>query len=725
MFGKFHRIRIALLGVAAAIIFLALFAGTIDGWKPSTDWGHWRLGHKTDLEFLTKNNLSVTFGSGAPNFDAVTREEFDQAMSKAKTFNQEYHDKGYIVLRYLSTSLNGKSESNQDQPQKQQINLLKFYNERWQDFEDYLGPKPGQDPTTWITVHPDGSFPHYRYAPYGQQTTSGFETWGCPDNPDYVRFMEGKVRAQAETGIDGSYVDWTHISGGTCYCDYTRKNFIACLKRNLPAAAGQKKYGTADYEQIELPKKRGDKFWMEWITYRGQVVADFHRRLRTVARQYNPNFMISGNVFGGFGFGPIAYDAAGNMEMLGGDGVDDFIYSEIQEFLDSAPRKDESGTKITNSPALKFLAAASHGKPTIVYATEITPPIFPNPTEKCLSAMAQINIAEAAANHAIFREKRETPPGATQIYAFLAANEDKLLGAHLHSNVAVLASLNQYLADELSFAFSASRVLADNGMTHVMLAEADLLSDKLVNFDLILLPYLPLLSQKKQEMLRRYVENGGTLLILGNTGAKNEYNFPHEKVVLAGLFGGKSYPAQATEKKVGNGRACFVPLSIPESKFLIPPKTKAGVTTFGPSMAEVFPDIPEGYTRNRINPVLRDKLDNVSKKIVELLSDKVTRIVETAPYVEMTTMLAPDNKRLLVHFVNYDVTVNGGITPAKSVKAQLVVPQGKKVKSVHYSGTLSQMQPLEFATMSKGSQQLISFQPNEINIYGLAIVELE
>jgi len=119
---------------------------------------------------------------------------------------------------------------------------------------------------------------------------------------------------------------------------------------------GERKYGTSAYDGIALPQKRGDKFWMELITYRGHVVAEFHRRLRTVARQYNPHFMISGNVYGGFGFGPIAYDAAGNMEMLGRDGYDDFIYSEIQEFLDSAPRKNDAGMKITNSPALKFLA---------------------------------------------------------------------------------------------------------------------------------------------------------------------------------------------------------------------------------------------------------------------------------------------------------------------------------------------------------------------------------
>ena len=98
--------------------------------------------------------------------------------------------------------------------------MLEFYNERWDDFKDYIGPKPSEDPTEWITVYPDGTFPHYRYAPYGRETDEGFETWGCPNNPHYSRMMEGRIRAQAETGIDGSYVDWTQIAGGTCYCQY-------------------------------------------------------------------------------------------------------------------------------------------------------------------------------------------------------------------------------------------------------------------------------------------------------------------------------------------------------------------------------------------------------------------------------------------------------------------------------------------------------------------------
>ncbi|UCH09310.1 MAG: hypothetical protein JSU61_08700, partial [Fidelibacterota bacterium] len=144
-------------------------AGTID-------WGHFRLGQRADLDFLDQNHMTVTFGSGAPSFERVTRAEFDRQMAEAKAFNRSYHNQDYVVLRYLSTSLNGATETNRDEPHKDQIDLLKFYQERWEDFSDYIGPKPAEDPTSWITIHSDGSFPHYRYAPYGRNPDEGFET---------------------------------------------------------------------------------------------------------------------------------------------------------------------------------------------------------------------------------------------------------------------------------------------------------------------------------------------------------------------------------------------------------------------------------------------------------------------------------------------------------------------------------------------------------------------
>ncbi|MDZ7765946.1 MAG: hypothetical protein U5K00_16270 [Melioribacteraceae bacterium] len=60
--------------------------------------------------------MTVTFSNGAPNMDEVTRAEFDSLMMEAKKFNDSYHNKGYIVLRLSSTSLNGNSETNTSTP---------------------------------------------------------------------------------------------------------------------------------------------------------------------------------------------------------------------------------------------------------------------------------------------------------------------------------------------------------------------------------------------------------------------------------------------------------------------------------------------------------------------------------------------------------------------------------------------------------------------------------
>lgn len=690
-------------------------------WKPNTDWGHWILGHRSDPDFLEKNNMTVTFGNGAPNMDEVTRAEFDSLMKEAKKFNDSYHDKGYIVLRYLSTSLNGTSETNTSTPKKEQINFLKFYNKRWNDFEDYIGSKPEEDPTTWIMVKADGTFPYYRYAPYGQETDEGFEAWGVPVNPGYLKMMEGRIRAQAETGIDGSYIDWTHIAEETSYDEYSRKGFIEYLNKNLPTDVAKEKYGIADYTKIKLPEKRGEKFWMEWITYRGTQVAEFHKHMRATARNYNPHFMVSGNVFGGFGFGPIAYLAAGNIEMLGRDGYDDFIYSEMQEYLDAAPR-NKDGVKITNSPALKFVSAAAHGKPVIVYATEITPPIFPNPTEKCLSAMAQINIAEAVANHSIFREKRETPPGTTEMYSFLAKNRQDLIGSHLYSNIAILGSLNQYLADEQSFAFSTSRVMADKGISHVFIVEDDLLTGKINEFDLIILPRIPLLSLEKQNTLVEFVKMGGKLIVLGETGIKDQYNLANKNIPLLEAAELSAYPKQNTSKSIGKGEILFMPLEMPEHKYLTEYEQKEG-TFFGSSMVDVFADVPEAYTRDNMHPVLRKKLNSLADETVKFLGS-ATALDQDNKFVEMSLMKKKD-EHLLVHLVNYNVTVDGDITPAKNVKAQIAIPEGRSVKNITYSGELGEMQSIKYDIEEKNGSSIAIVTFPELNIYGLAKVELE
>jgi hypothetical protein len=311
------------------------------------------------------------------------------------------------------------------------------------------------------------------------------------------------------------------------------------------------------------------------------------------------------------------------------------------------------------------------------------------------------------------------------MYRFLAANEESLRNVRMHANVAVVASLRQYLADELSFAFSTSRVLADNGIAHVMLTEDDLSSPTISRFDMVIVPYLPLMSSENQQALVRYAKAGGTLLVLGASGSKDQYGLAQRQIPLAQSLGKGQYPVAEVTRKTGKGQVLFVPVKVPASRFLTPMKAHGDYTTFGPTMADVFADIPEGYTRNRIDPDLHKLLDRVAGKVHENLGPRVTRLTSSVPFVEITTMTEKADRWMLLHVVNYDVTVDGMITPARNLVVQVAIPRGKTARSVTWSGTLSDMKPVKYRAVSRAGRQMLILDLDEVSIYGLAKIELE
>jgi hypothetical protein len=715
--------------------FLLLFLSALVGITPAhaqqhgdrDDWGHWRLGHRNDLSFLEANRLTVTFAGGAPHFERVTREAYDEQVAAAREETRFYRDRGYVVLRYMTSSVHGTTATSADDPEAHLLDLFDFYhNGGWEQYEDYLGskPPPGEDPSTWLTVRADGTFPHYRYAPYGQETTGRFESWGCPNNPHFRNLMSARIRSQANTGVDGIYLDWTQIAGETCHCDHCRQAFEGFLNDHLPSSAAEHKYGTAAYEAVDLPTGKGHPFWMEWMEFRAHTLADFHRHLRTEARKVNPDFMLSGNVYGGFGFGPIAYDAAGHMELFGREGGHDFFYSEIQEYLDTAPHRTDEGVRVTNSPALRYLSAASRGKPVVVYATEITPPIFPEPTEQTLNAMAAINIAESVANQATFREKRETPPWATSLYNFLADNEGSLIGSRLDSDVAVVASVHQYLADRQSYAFSTSRVFSDSGLGHIFLVSDQLLESDLTDYRVIVLPQLPLLSVAAQERLTDYVVEGGNLILLGVSGRYDEHNVPLASSPLA-LLAGEGYGYELPfVRPVGKGQVRYIPVPADERAFLIEAKQAGEFTTFGPSLADRFADIPEGYTRGRIHPGLTERLLEVGRAVEEM-NPAASRRLSEHPYVEFSTMRNDRTGRLLVHLVNYDVSIRGDVHNASDVMLRVALPSGRSAAGVRYGAVNRPFAGIPYEVRTVAGREVLHFVADGLEVYGLVLIDME
>ncbi len=168
----------------------------------------------------------------------------------------------------------------------------------------------------------------------------------------------------------------------------------------------------------------------------------------------------------------------------------------------------------------------------------------------------------------------------------------------------------------------------------------------------------------------------------------------------------------------------FLPLEIPENKFLTVQEVRSDATTFGSSMVDIFADVPEAYTRNKIHPELRTILNNLANELKTNFNEELTILKNDLPFVELTTMQKEDNL-LLIHLVNYNVTVDGDITPAKNINVQISLPEGKTVRRISYDGKLGKLSEIKCKIKEFDGKRLAYATFPDLNIYGLAKIELE
>ena len=70
--------------------------------------------------------------------------------------------------------------------------------------------------------------------------------------------------------------------------------------------------------------------------------------------------------------------------------------------------------------------------------------------------------------------------------------------------------------------------------------------------------------------------------------------------------------------------------------------------------------------------------------------------------------------------VNYDVVLDGTITPTEGVNVEVVLPEGAVAQKIHFRGQLAQMESLDF----EAEGQKLKFTLPQVNIYDLAVIDL-
>lgn len=130
------------------------------------------------------------------------------------------HDGGVtMVMPYICAMTIGGD------PEKR-TGFWEFY-DHWDEYatEFKLGPRPAEDPKTWLQLNADGSPVFFyrledgKYPAYEPNIRYAV----CMNNPNWRYWSEQVVRLCAEVGYDGVFID----NGGSqrCHCDYCQKAF--------------------------------------------------------------------------------------------------------------------------------------------------------------------------------------------------------------------------------------------------------------------------------------------------------------------------------------------------------------------------------------------------------------------------------------------------------------------------------------------------------------------
>lgn len=242
--------------------------------------------HWGPIPFMAGENQFTGGPWNELNRDAIrllTPEELESKIEQITAAVARLHEAGIPrVMPYIChMTMAGSHETREG--------LWAFY-DRWDDYARWLGPRPPTGPTDWMLKDAEGNridtgygFTPPYYAPlhrYG----------ACPNNPSWNQFSAAIVRLIARCGYDGVFVDNSTIGGDGC--EHCRTAFVEWVAEHFDEATLRRACGE-DMGEVSLENRALAPIRARW---HAAVVRDRLNMLREVGRETNPEFQIFPNV---------------------------------------------------------------------------------------------------------------------------------------------------------------------------------------------------------------------------------------------------------------------------------------------------------------------------------------------------------------------------------------------------------------------------------------------
>ena len=688
----------------------------------------WSKPANTSTEESTSTTLVHIISPVSGSYDGLPeRKTLEKKIAHFSQYAHDLHSKGILVISYLATTrINGYPEKRD--------RFFDFYDNRWDQYKEYFGPRP-VDPVEWARLDSRGKACIY----YPVDFADGMvQNAVCYNHPAVDQYVQGAIKLQVEMGSDGIIIEDSPLF---CFCSLCNANFRTYLKNKYSADELIQIFEVNDISEVDPGNFMEERLFntdnplvVEWKRFRALDYTEHLKELRAYGDSLKPGFILVDNACLWEGDPYRAYNyAVGPIEEWAKVGNSP-VFIEAQFDAYSYGGQD---LKITNSPVLKYAAGASRGLPPVYLSYLGDPTSETHNPMSALIPLLKLSIAESNANQASYvtlpvwegysiksekaKAAEEIIRGASEYNSFLAKNEDLFIGSKPYTNVALLISVEQAYAGYKTYAMAVSRMLLDEHIPHVMLVDDDVKPEVLEKYDLVILPEIPMMSDKKLSIIERYVKEGGGLLVMGPSAKYDEIGRLRKKLGISRLFKNKEpwgHLDHGIDQTLGvntilkseyeKGRVIFIPT---DAYISLPMTGREKVVIF------------EGLSFVTTGKLL--SLNQVFGELVQWAAGGTYPVHCLAPYtVECHPLIQTDKSRIVVHLVNYKVDKEGNIIEEKDTKLKVLVPEGAKAMKVKLvSPDTKDKKVLEFEKLNQNGHNFIEFVVPSISIYSLAVID--
>jgi len=624
----------------------------------------------------------------------MERAEFEERMAELRSLTTRAHENGVTVLSYVAQNQRATDPSN---VWTWAVAEAWRSPDMWERYADLYGARPEQSPEEWLQREEDGSYGVHVWRPPSNPDQPTYQFRGSPHSPGFRQYVLGIMNLLVAAGIDGIYWDNSEIINP--YSEDSRRCFREFLAARYTAQELEDRFGLEDLETVVPTRDRGHPLWSESTLFLAGSQVEFHKHMRDHARQTDPDFIMSGNLYGPLGFQNAVL--AGADIQIGG-AVHAFLYSELAAGT-RIPAEGQrnlpgirNGVRTAVAPLNKMISASSRTGAATTYSHY---PESPNPIPKreALYNLQRLAVAEAHANHVGFRRveyqhAEEVRNGAKSVYDLLRRVEPDILGAEMATNVGIVAALQNVYQQRYSYHLEVSRALADAGIAHQFVVPRNLQADRLCRYRAIILPNTAVLRDEHWEAILQYQQHGGCVIAFGEIGTLG--------------VRGEPGPALRTE-----AMQLFCTVDIDPRKL-----AQDNPLNWDDSWKR-----HEAWGRGIWPESLRKTMQEVIAAVEEAVGDAFTARRREPRAVEITVMQKPGAADLIVHVVNYGVDLDGHVTPAADVSVTVGLPNGKRVGQVEWYALDDVAETLGGSASNDRGEFVIP----RVEIYGIALVRTQ